>query len=88
MCRMSKRAGVWPARLLLPATRRMDSIMPTSTKELVIKMIERMPDDATVPDIMAELYIRQKIDVGLQQLDEGQSLSQEEVEQRLSRWLS
>jgi predicted transcriptional regulator len=66
----------------------MDSIMPTSTKELVIKMIERMPDDATVPDIMAELYIRQKIDVGLQQLDEGQSLSQEEVEQRLSRWLS
>jgi hypothetical protein len=65
-----------------------DRNMPTTTKELVIEMIERMPDDSTVPDIMAELYVRQKIDVGLKQLDEGQSLSQEEVEQRLSRWLS
>ena len=33
---------------------------------------------------MAELYVRQKIDVGLEQLDSGQSLSQEEVEERLS----
>ena len=62
--------------------------MPTTTKELVIQMIERMPDDATVPDIMAELYVRQKISVRLKQLDEGQSLDQDEVEQRLGRWLS
>jgi hypothetical protein len=62
--------------------------MSSNTKELVIEMIQRMPDDATVSDIMAELYIRQKIDVGLRQLDSGQSLSQEQVEQRLSRWLS
>ena len=62
--------------------------MPETIKDNVIEMIRRMPDDATVPDIMAELYVRQKIDVGLKQLDEGQSLSQEEVEQRLSKWLS
>ena len=62
--------------------------MPATIKDNVIDMIRRMPDDATVTDIMAELYVRQKIDVGLQQLDEGKSLSQEEVEQRLSRWLS
>ncbi|MCI0359765.1 MAG: hypothetical protein L0211_14915 [Planctomycetaceae bacterium] len=59
-----------------------------TTKELVIEMIQRMPQDATLTDIMAELYVRQKIDVGLRQLDEGKTLSQEEVEQRLSRWLS
>jgi len=51
-------------------------------------MIRRMPDDATVPDIMAELYVRQRIDVGLKQLDEDQSLSQEKVEQRFSKWLN
>ena len=62
--------------------------MPESIKDNVIEMIRWMPDDATVPDIMAELYVRQKIDVGLKQLDEGQSLSQEEVEQRLNKWLS
>ena len=59
-----------------------------TTKELVIEMIQRMPKDATVTDIMAELYVRQKIDLGLSQLDGGESLSQEEVEQRLSQWLS
>ena len=63
-------------------------IMPATIKQLVIEMIGRMPDDATVPDIMAELYVRQMIDAGLKQLDEGQTLTQEEVEQRLSRWLS
>ena len=55
--------------------------MSATIKDNVIDMIRRMPDDATVADIMAELYVRQKI-------DEGQSLTQEEVEQRLSRWLS
>ncbi|HEY2412909.1 MAG TPA: hypothetical protein VGI40_11735 [Pirellulaceae bacterium] len=59
-----------------------------TTKELVIAMIERMPSESTLADIMAELYVRQKIDVGLNQLDQGESLSQEEVEQRLSQWLS
>ncbi|MDX1947866.1 MAG: hypothetical protein SFU86_20880 [Pirellulaceae bacterium] len=62
--------------------------MSATTKEQVIELIERMPADATLPEIMAELYVRRKIDVGLEQLDQGQSLSQEEVEQRLSRWLS
>ena len=59
-----------------------------TVKEHVIEMIRRMPDDASVTDIMAELYVRQQIDAGLRQLDEGQTLSQKEVEQRLSRWLS
>ena len=62
--------------------------MPATIKDTVIDMIRRMSDDATVTDIMAELYVRQKIDIGLQQLDDGQSLSHEEVEQRLGRWLS
>jgi predicted transcriptional regulator len=62
--------------------------MSGNIKENVIEMIRRMPDDATVTDIMAELYVRRKIDVGLEQLDKGQTLSQEEVEQRLSQWLS
>jgi hypothetical protein len=62
--------------------------MAANVKDHVIEMIRRMPDDVSVTDIMAELYARQQIDVGLKQLDEGQTLSQEEVEQRLSKWLS
>jgi predicted transcriptional regulator len=59
-----------------------------STKDNVIEMIRRMPEDATVVDIMAELYVRQKIDAGLRQLEVGETLSQEEVEEKVSRWLS
>jgi predicted transcriptional regulator len=54
--------------------------MSSTTKEAVIEMIQRMPDDASVTDIMAELYLRKKVDEGLRQLDEGQALEHEEVE--------
>lgn len=59
-----------------------------TVKNDVVEMIRRMPEDATVTQIITELCVRQKIDLGLKQLDDGETLSQEEVEQRLSRWLS
>lgn len=59
-----------------------------STKEAVIEIIRRMPDDATLPDIMEELYVRQKIDEGLRQLDAGEGIPHEEVERRLAKWLN
>jgi len=61
--------------------------VPATTKELVIEMIRQMPESATAFDIMAALAVRNKIDFGLRELDAGQSLSQEEVERKLSRWL-
>ena len=51
-------------------------------------MIRRMPDDASVPDIMAELYFRQKVDEGLRQLDAGDGIDHEEAKKRLAPWLS
>ncbi len=58
------------------------------TKELVIEMIRGMPDDATVADIMAELYFRQKVDEGLQQLDAGQGIDHDDAKKRLAQWVS
>ncbi len=51
-------------------------------------MIEALPDDTTVDDVMAELYFKQQIDAGLKELDEGKGISHEEVEKRMSRWLT
>lgn len=59
-----------------------------TTKQAVIDMIERLPDDVTVADIMAELYFRQKVDEGLRQLDAGEGVDHEEAKKHLSRWLS
>jgi len=59
-----------------------------STKDAVIEMIQRLPADVSVPDIMAELYFRLKVDEGLRQLDEGEGLPHEEAKKRVASWLS
>jgi predicted transcriptional regulator len=59
-----------------------------TTKQAVLEMIERLPEDISVEDIMAELYFRQKVDEGLRQLDAGEGIEHEEVIRRLKKWLS
>ncbi len=56
-------------------------------KQQVIRMIEALPEEITVDDIMAELYFKQQVDAGLRELDEGKWISHEEVEKRMSKWL-
>lgn len=58
-----------------------------TVKEKVIRMIEGLPEDMTVSDIMAELYFRQNVDAGLKELDEGKGITHEEAKKRLSGWL-
>jgi hypothetical protein len=58
-----------------------------TTKEAVIEMIQRLPDDVTVADIMAELYLRQKVDEGLRQLDASEGIYHEDAKKRLAPWL-
>ncbi|PIV55257.1 hypothetical protein COY52_06685 [Candidatus Desantisbacteria bacterium CG_4_10_14_0_8_um_filter_48_22] len=57
-------------------------------KERVIKMIELLPDDVTVDQIMAELYFRLQVDAGLKELDEGKGIPHEKVEERMAKWLT
>ncbi len=54
-------------------------------KDEVIKMIQNMPEETSVEDIMAELYFRYQVDEGLKQLDEGQGIPHEEVEKCMRR---
>lgn len=58
-----------------------------TTKDAVIEMIQRLPDDVTVADIMAELYFRQKVNEGLRQLDAGEGISDDDAKKRLAPWL-
>jgi len=57
-------------------------------KKQVIKMIQALPDEVTIDDIMAELYFKFQVDAGLKELDEGKGIPHEEVEKRMSKWLS
>jgi predicted transcriptional regulator len=61
---------------------------PMSTaKDGVRKILEQIPDNASYEDIQYHIYVREKIEAGLRDVQEGRVLSQEEVEQRMSKWL-
>jgi len=60
--------------------------MPTA-KEEVLKMLERLPEDSSFEDIQYHIYVREKIERGLEDVAEGRLYSQEEVELRMARWL-
>ena len=58
-----------------------------SIKEKVHQLIENLPSDANYEDIMEAIFVQQKIERGLNQLDNGQSISHEEMKERISKWL-
>jgi predicted transcriptional regulator len=58
----------------------------SQAKHEILELIRRLPDDVTTADIMEELYFKQQVDKGLQDVAEGRVLSHEELKQRLARW--
>lgn len=57
-----------------------------TAKEEVRRILDALPDDATLEDIQYRIYVRQAIAAGLRDVDEGRVVSQAEVERRMSRW--
>lgn len=59
----------------------------SAAKEEVMRILERLPDDASMDDIQYHIYVRQKIDHGLEDVEAGRTLSEEEFDQRMAKWL-
>ncbi len=57
-----------------------------TAKEEVRRILDSLPDNATLEDIQYRIYVRQSIAEGLRDVDEGRVVSQEEVERRMARW--
>ena len=57
-----------------------------TAKEEVRRMLESLPDDATLEDIQYRIYVRQAIAAGVRDIDQGRIVSQDEVGRRMSRW--
>jgi len=58
-----------------------------SAKEEVRRILELIPDNASFEDIQYHIYVREKIERGLEDVQNGKLLSQEEVEQRMRQWI-
>lgn len=59
-----------------------------TTKQKAVEIISRLPDDATVGDIMSHLYVQLKVEKGLRELDEGRGISHAAMKKRLKKWLA
>lgn len=58
-----------------------------TTKQEVSDLLKRLPDDCTLEDVQYHLYVLQKIERGLKDVEEGRVYTQEEVEKKMSKWL-
>ena len=58
-----------------------------NTKELVLEAVKDLPDNAGIEDAMERLLLLAKIQRGIEQADAGETISHDEVKQRMSKWL-
>ncbi len=56
-------------------------------KEKIIQMIKNLPDDISLEDIIEAIYVRQKIEKGLKDSNEGNLYINEEAKELLEKWL-
>ena len=57
--------------------------MDTSTvKDEARQLVERLPDDATWEDIQYEVYLRQSIEAGLRDAEQGRTVPSDEARHR------
>ena len=56
-------------------------------KEQVASLLDRLPSDASIEDIQYHLYVMDKVQKGIESVESEGGLTQEQVEERLSKWL-
>jgi hypothetical protein len=56
-------------------------------KKEAIELIKKLPNNCSFEDIQYHLYVREKVERGLRDLESKRVLSQDEVERRMNKWL-
>jgi hypothetical protein len=59
-----------------------------SAKAEVESMLKVLPEDCSLEDVQYHLYVLEKVAVGLDRAEAEGTLTQEEVAERMSKWLS
>ena len=65
--------------------------MTSNLKDEIIDLIRKLPQDATIDDIMYHLYVKKKILAGIKDIEQGNIIHHEQVmenaKKRLEQWL-
>lgn len=57
-----------------------------TVKESVRQVLDSLPDDSTLDDVIHALYIKVKFERGEGEIREGNGVSDEEARERLRKW--
>ena len=60
----------------------------STAKHDVASLLRKLPDDCSLEDVQYHLYVLEKVRRGLDEAREQGTISQEEVETRLKKWLA
>ena len=58
-----------------------------TTKEKILKAVQSLPDNAHIEDAMERLLFLAKIEKGLEQADAGETISHDQVKEKMAKWL-
>ena len=58
-----------------------------TTKEVLRRLLDRLPDDATIEDVQYQIYVLQKISAGEKDVQEGRTIPHDQVMKDLAKWL-
>ena len=58
-----------------------------TAKEQLIKLVQELPEDATLEDAMDRLFLLYKVEQGIEQASSSQKVSQAEARRRMNQWL-
>ena len=59
-----------------------------SAKQDVQSLLQKLPDNCSLEDIQYHLYVLEKVQLGIEEARKHGTVSQEEAESRLSKWLT
>ena len=59
-----------------------------NAKDEVRRLLDTLPDDANLEDVQYSLYVRERIERGRREADEGKMIEHDEIETRMRRWLA
>lgn len=59
-------------------------MQPQSIKEQAHRLLDNLPDSATWDDVMYRIYVRQTIEAGIKDSDQGRTLDVKEVRRRFN----
>jgi predicted transcriptional regulator len=61
---------------------------PMSAKEKIVRLLDEQPADSSFEEILRELAFASMVERGLDEVDQGHTLSHEEVRREVESWES